>query len=478
MRATLGRVIALLRSDRLRVAGSPETEDRRNAERYRLALWGVIATAGSRLAGVLLMVLTVHWAAPNLTAERFGLWATFSGLLMVSSFLDLGVGNALINRVAHVTAAGDPFQIKSVVMGGLAWLVIIGLGAAAVLSAASIVVPWETFLKLASERAGTEARDAALIFSILFGISIVANGSLKILMGQQRSHDANIIGAAAALLACPAVWVSIRLGCQVGIILLAGFGTQFLAVLVPLLMLLKRRGLLVVRSAWHSMLEQRRNLLSSGTLFFLLQTATLIGWGGDTLLLGGTTGTADVAAFAIVQRLYLFASQPVSILNAPLWAAYADAQAQGDHGFIRKTLRRSLLPSISIGTFLAVFLCLGGPAIVSLWTHNAVDIPRSLFVAFAVWVSFECGGIALGTYLNGTSVVREQVIVAICFCVTAVPAKLFAATRFGATGVVVATTITYGVVVVGAYATVFRRRILRPLAAPKLSSHPVGSGVT
>ena len=441
-------------------------EEGRSAERYRLAALGAISTVVSRLTGVALIVLSVRWTAPVLGPERFGIWATFSSLAVMLSFLDLGVGNALVNRVAHATAKQDARQLSLVVMGGISWLAAIGLAATVLLAAAGAWIPWTGLFRLSSLATGSETRTAALVYSVLFGLNIISSGLLKILIGQQRSHEAQIIAAIAALLACPAMWWTVRHAPDVGALLLAGVGTQSLVTLVLVIGLLHRRRTLDFRVTFPSMVHERKALLTTSVLFLFLQIGTMIGWGGDTFLLAGIVGASDVAAFAVAQRLFLFASQPVSILNGPLWAAYADAHAKNDRVFIQKTLLRSFILSMIVVTSISIGLLLFGRWIVAFWTENTIIVPWLLLAAFAVWTPLESAGSVLSIYLNGTGIVREQVIVVICFCIVALPAKIIAAMHAGAFGLVTATTAAYAITVAGLYGTVFRERILSPIGLP------------
>jgi O-antigen/teichoic acid export membrane protein len=440
-----------------------DTEAHRTAERYRLAALGALATIASRLAGVGLILLTVRWAAPQLGPERFGVWATFSGLATTLAFLDLGVGNALVNRIAHATAGGDSQRLTRVVMGGFAWLVTIGSAASIILAAASAWVPWAALFKLSSSISGGETRTAALAFSWLFGLNIVSTGALKILIGQQRSYEAQLISMLAALLAYPATWLALRHGNSVGLLLAAGLGTQSILIILMVLSLLARRGLLAVRQLGVSMREERNMLLSTGALYLVVQIGTAIGWGSDTFLLAGIAGVADVAAFAVGQRLFLFAFQPIAILNGSLWAAYSDAHAREDRAFIRNTLRRSLALSLAVGTGSSILLLIFGARLAALWTESTIDVPWALLAAFALWTPLEAAGTAVAYYLNGTGIVREQMVVVLAFCVLALPAKVFATLYAGATGLVVATALAYAVSHIGLYGTVYRHRILAPL---------------
>jgi O-antigen/teichoic acid export membrane protein len=441
-----------------------DTEAHRTVERYRLAALGALATMASRLAGIGLILLTIRWAAPQLGPERFGVWATFSGLATTLAFLDLGVGNALVNRIAHAAASNDSRRLITVVMGGFGWLVAIGSAASIILAVASAWVPWTALFKLSSSISGGETRAAALVFSWLFGLNIVSTGVLKILIGQQRSYEAQLISMLAALLAYPTTWLALRHGNSVGLLLAAGLGTQSILIILGVLSLLAKRGLLAVRRVGISMREERSMLLSTGALFLIVQIGTAIGWGSDTFLLAGIAGVADVGAFAVGQRLFLFASQPVAILNGSLWAAYSDAHAREDRAFIRSTLRRSVALSIAVGTGSSILLLIFGTRLASLWTESAIDVPWSLLAAFALWTPLEAAGTAVAYYLNGTGIVREQMIVVLVFCVLALPAKVFATLYAGATGLVLATAFAYAVSHIGLYGTVYLHRILAPLS--------------
>jgi O-antigen/teichoic acid export membrane protein len=421
--------------------------------------------------GVVLIVLSVRWTAPVLGGERFGVWVTFSSFAAMLSFLDLGVGNALVNRVAHTAARQDSRQLSIVIMGGIFWLATIGFAAAALLATIGASIQWTSLFRLTSRAIGDETQTAALVYAGLFGLNILASGLLKILMGQQRYYEAQMIAATAAALACPVVWWTARHTPSIGALLLAGLGTQSLITLIFVLGILHRRGTLDWRLGLSSMTSERKVLLTSGVLFLFLQIGTMIGWGADNFLVAGIVGASGAASFGIAQRLFLFASQPVSILNGSLWAAYADAQAKGDRRFIRDTLVRAFLLSIAVSIGASVALLMFGRWVVAFWTENSVAVPWQLLVAFAVWTPLESAGTVLSVYLNGTGIVREQIVVVFCFCAVAVPAKILAATHAGAVGLVVSTTVAYAVVVMGLYGGIYRKRILAPIRAPRGESN-------
>lgn len=441
------------------------TAEGRAAERYRRAALAAVASLGTRVSGVLLMVLTVYAAAPYLGPTRFGVWATFASLAAMLSFLDLGVGNALVSRVSQASASNDFPALRRVVAGGIGWLTLIGALVAVALAGIASLIPWGALLRLTDGAAAEEARTTALAFSGLFGVHMLGSGALKVLVGQQRSHEANVISGVGTLLACATVTWAAYEHAGVTQLLIAGFGVQAAAGLLAL-PLLWFRGVFKGEDLFDCMRSERAWLFRTGALFLFLQIGTMVGWGSDPILLASFVGPAEVAVFVVAQRLFQFAAQPFAIINAPLWPAYTDALARADHLFIRRTVTRSLLLSGLGAALIAAMLCALAPWVIPYWTRGSIEVPMQLIALMAVWTVFEVCGTAFGTYLNGTGIVREQVVVVVAFCALALPLKLYAATHAGAPGLVFAAIIAYGLAVVLPYATIFRRRVLAPLAQP------------
>lgn len=438
------------------------TAEGRTRERYRWVVWAALTSVASRGLAMLLLVLGVHLTANYLGTTRFGLWATFASMTAMLSLLDLGVGNALVNRVANATAQGDLGAVTHIITGGAGLLAIMGLISALVLLALALALPWGPLLKLRDPALITEARQAASVFAILFGIHLFSSGLLRILAGQQRLHEANVLSACATGLACVGLLWAARQQAAVPWLLGTTFGIQTLAGLAAGVLLI-RRGLITLRGGWAAMAGERPHLLRVGSLFVLLQLGTMLGWGGDTVILAVLNGASEVAIFAVALRLYQFASQPFAMLNAPLWAAYADATARRDVDFVRRTLKRSFLISVLGSAAVSGVLFIAGSTLVAAWTHGTIVVPIQVLALLAVWTVLETAGNAFGVYLNGSGIVREQVWVVVAFCLVALPLKLYATSLAGASGLLAATIVAYVVVVIGLYTTVFRQRVLNPI---------------
>jgi O-antigen/teichoic acid export membrane protein len=150
----------------------------------------------------------------------------------------------------------------------------------------------------------------------------------------------------------------------------------------------------------------------------------IAGWGADSLIIASVLGATQVAVYNVTQRLFQFVTQPLLMMNSPLWASYADAGFRGDTNFIRKTLKKSLLISAGVTFLLGGSLVIGSKYIFSLWTNGAISAPSSFVLSFFVWTLCYTVGDAFAMFMNGCGIIKPQVLSAIFFTILVVPLKI------------------------------------------------------
>ncbi|EIX5187134.1 flippase, partial [Salmonella enterica subsp. enterica serovar Soerenga] len=166
-------------------------------------------------------------------------------------------------------------------------------------------------------------------------------------------------------------------------------------------------------------------LISNGFFFFILQMGTLATWSGDNFIISTTLGVTYVSILSITQRLFQISTVPLTIYNAPLWAAYADAHARNDVDFIRKTLLGSLKIVGISSTTLALILVIFGQSIIAIWTGEELRVPQSLIVAYAVWSIIDAYSNTLSSFLNGLNIIKQQVFAVVTLILISIPSKYF-----------------------------------------------------
>ncbi len=434
------------------------TDEGRTAERYRLALWSIVAEVLARMSSMLVVVASIKWATPYLGAERFGAWATISSLATMLSFLDLGVANALTTRVAHAMRVGGAAEAAPIISRGMLILGSIAIAVGATLYALAWSLPWQGLLHLSDPALGHEVSQGAQTLAVLFAAGLLSNGLARVLHGLQRAYMAHGASIAGSLCSLVAMRLATDHLAPIPILLACQLAPPTLAVLL-LALHLKRLRLVSWRQAKLATQQDHGPLLQSAGLFFLLQVSTAIGWNADSLLLASVAGASSVASFNVTQRLFQFISQPLAVINAPLWSAYADAQAAHDHTFIRNTFVRSIALTAGLAAAGTVACVLVGQNIVIAWTGGTLHTSLALLSAMATWTLLETTGNALAMLLNGLNIVRQQVWTAGLFIVLAIPAKYVFASRFDAPGLLLGSIITYVIALGVGYGVLFRKDI-------------------
>lgn len=406
------------------------TETGRAKERYRRAMLSTFANLASKLVSMAVVAMSVRWTMPYLGLDRFGVWMTVASFVGLLTFLDLGVGNALTNRVAIVGATAGRDALTSVVSGGVGLLAIIGGLTSLVLAGLAMIIPWAWVLKSENLEMLSEARSGAMVFGLLFGANLLTSGLGRVFVGMQRGYYSHLCAGAGAVVSLTALWIGTRAQVGVPALIMSTFGVQIL-VNAGLGIILWRDGLLSVPSIVRSIGRERGEILRTGGLFFLLQIGTMVIAGADSLLISSNLGVEHVGEYSVVQRMFLFVSIPIGMINAPLWAAYADAHSRGEKGFIRRTLRRSMLLTVLGAAGLILPLSLFMPQIVAFLGRGSLTGAWPLIGAVGLWIFLDACANAFALFMNGCGVVTPQVYGVATLCLFAIPLKVFLLQSFG-----------------------------------------------
>ena len=98
---------------------------------------------------------------------------------------------------------------------------------------------------------------------------------------------------------------------------------------------------------------------------------------------------------------------------------------------------------------------------VTLWLGPAARLSAGLLLSNAVWLVLQSFGTVASMFLNGATVVRFQIVVALSFGVLAFALKLILAPHLGAPGIVWASDIAYAALVVPLCIWFIRRWLAR-----------------
>jgi O-antigen/teichoic acid export membrane protein len=191
----------------------------------------------------------------------------------------------------------------------------------------------------------------------------------------------------------------------------------------------------VVRPAWRDLMHPRldRELIGIGLRLLAIQIAAAMIFSSTPILLGAFRNTTEVAAFNIVNRLYLIFGVPVTVIMATLPPAITDTLASGDFVWLRNAMRTVAIGTALISVIILIYAS-ATPFLGKLLSGNQVGIPLSLGVltAFSTVISTVNG--TMGALLTGAGYLRSWTFLALFTAVLHLPLVAFGSWFAGASG--------------------------------------------
>lgn len=419
----------------------------RGADRNRRAALTGIASTIARIVQAGTALVTVPLTIRYLGNERFGLWMTISSVLAMAVFADFGLGNGVLNTVATAHGKDDTKGIRSALSSGMAVLAAIAAAVMVLYFSVYPFISWGDFFRVTSTQARLEAGPALTVFVVCFVLNIPLDVVQRVQLGIQEGYRNGLWQMCGSVFGLLGVLVGIWLHVGLPVLVMAVAGGPILATSLNALHFfgVHRRDLRPSPSLVSR--DVIAKIAKLGGLFFILQLGVAMAFSADNFIIARTLGAVHVPEYSIPQRLFGFISMIVGMLAAPLWPAYGEAISRGDVGWVRKTVKKSVLTAF-VGSFIAsMSLLILSPWIIRLWVGTRIHPPFILLSGLAIWVVFEsCGG-TLAMFLNGASVVRLQIILAVIFATTCLATKVLFARNYGIAGVPWATILTYSLIV-------------------------------
>ncbi|MGR3803831.1 lipopolysaccharide biosynthesis protein [Marinibacterium profundimaris] len=402
--------------------------------------WSGVFKIVTTMATLLSTSLLLNMLGP----ARYGTLSLILSLQAWIVLFDLGIGKGLRNHVARSLARDDLPGARAAIGTAYALFGLICLALAALSLPLLGRVDWAGLLN-AGAVSGEDLR-LAVISALLFALAGLWVGIVTQVCGAlQRS-------------ALPAGCAALNTGAfavAIGILALTGGGSLALivtlqgtlALLSGLLLTLhvfrlrpdlRPRGLRIGPSA--------RTLLHSGGRFLSIQLCLLLIFATDKLLVARLLGTAEVAQYDVVFKIFALLTTGHLLVVGPLWSAFTEAYHRDDTSWIRRTL-------LAQGQVLVLLVCaallLAGLTrwIVGIWIGDGLAVDGMLPWAMAAFAILLMWNNLFGALLNGIGALRAQVIASALGAAVNIPLSILLVrwAGMGVSGIVLATALSIAI---------------------------------
>jgi O-antigen/teichoic acid export membrane protein len=416
------------------------TVDGRANERHRRVILTSLASMLAKVMSIATALISVPLTLHYLGAERYGMWMTMSSLVAMLGFADFGIGNGILNAVAGAHGRDEAAAIREYVSSGLFVLSLIAVAILLLFAGAYHFVPWYKIFNVTSPGARADAAPALAILIACFAAAIPLGVVQRVQMGLQKGFMASLWQCFSSLLGLGGVVLAIYFQAGLVWLVLAFAGAPLIASLFNTIIYFGWLHPAVSPAPVSVSRRATMEIAHMGLLFFVLQIVSALAYTSDNIVIAQILGAKAVAAYAVPQRLFSIIPMVLAMVLAPLWPAYGEATARGDTAWVNHTFKRSFALAVGLATITSAFLVLVGGPLIRLWVNGAVVPSLLLLVGLGAWQVVQAGGNAIAMLLNGTSVIKFQVIIAAATGIAAIIAKIFMVKAIGVSGAVWATT--------------------------------------
>jgi O-antigen/teichoic acid export membrane protein len=375
----------------------------RSVERNRRAALTGLTSIIAKLVVLVTTIVSVPLTYRYLGTDRYGLWMTMTSFVLFLGFADFGVGNGLASAVSEAHGKDDRQLAQRQVSCGFFLLCFLALTVFLLLSIIYPFLPWGKLYGTTSLLARREAGPATVILIACTALSMPLGTVLRVQIGYQQGFVADLWNAVGNALALAGIILVTRVGGGLPILVLAVAGPPVLITAVNwIVQFLRVRPWLRPQFALFRR-DAALKLAAVGGLFFVQQCFGLLYYVSDNIVIARTMGSAQVAHFAVMQRIFSI-GLVAQYFMVPLWPAIGEAIARRDLAWAELIVRRAVFISLGVGSVTAVCLLFISGPLMKRWSGVNVGSIDLLRVGFAVWVVLVGYVAAMNAILNQPAV--------------------------------------------------------------------------
>ena len=425
------------------------TPEGRGKERNRRVLLTSLATVLAKIIAVVTLIISTPLILHYLGAERFGLWMTISSLIVVLGFVDLGIGNGLLNIIADAHGRDDKDLARRAVTSSFVLLTIVGVVLAFTFTAAYAFLDWGHIYNVSEPMADYEAGVATAVLIVCLAINLPLLTAQKVQLGYQEGMQANLWQAVGSIFMLVGILSAIYLKAGLPWLVLAAAGGPAVVMGLNWLhqFLVVRRWLLPQINCldW----KMGRHIAAMGAVWTWFQLMAFIGTSADNIIISHLFGAAAVGSYAVMAKLQsvLLIAQ---LLSAPLWPAFAEALERGDLDWARRTFTRAMVLFTGLGIASALVMGIGSFWIIQVWVGPEMVPTILMATGFALWGLITHFFAAIAALMANNRLIKKFTVLTTVAAFLSLVLKFILAKEMGVPGVIWASVIGYGLICVPA----------------------------
>ncbi|HUC79800.1 MAG TPA: lipopolysaccharide biosynthesis protein [Flavisolibacter sp.] len=374
------------------------------------------------------------------TKEQFGLWATITSATAIMATTDLGIGNALRNKLSEFYQKNDPkadSEARDYFFSVLYFFLIIAVALAALLFLFQGAIPYEKIFN--TDNTSLKEKGVVILLSVqaifLISIPLGIGANMFFAYGETKwvAWFSICNGLAAAMVISLLAWM----GYDITVTAIAFFILQLIIYFIWTLLFIRRRQWRFTQLSVTKSFLRVKSLMALSLNFAILQIAGVFIFNASTIVVTANAGLSDSAEFNLVQKLYTFLIAVYLSLYNPLWAGFSEAIHKKDWRWAKKTLNKAVQLTGALFLTAILVLSLGGNLFLSFLGGRGYASNTIMFIMMGAWALFYCLYSVAIAFLSAATSVRLIAVFTALFALSfsSVSASLY--DKMGTVGIAV-----------------------------------------
>lgn len=372
--------------------------------------------------------LMIRLSMNYLDSTNFGVWLTLISIVSWISFMDMGLGNGMRNKLTESIVEGNTQLAKEYVSTTYFVFGIFILLVTSIFLVLNNFLDWKLILNVK-----TSIKDIKLITDIIFSsfcIRLLLNLSGVIVTAYHRPFLNGIAECIIGLISVASVYGLSKIASPSLLsysIIISGIPILIFSIFT-IAIFRSNRFKTIRPSISHFNRSHISSLFGVGSKFFIIQIAAMIIFASDNIIISQLFTPKEVTVYNIAYKYFSTITIIFNMFLLPYWSAFTEAFQLKKTIWIKNTLK-SLIRIWLIISFISLIACIIAPTIYLYWIGKEVHVPISLNISLFVFCTLSNWNSVYATFLNGTSKIKIQLYTSVIIAVVNIPLA-YVLTRF------------------------------------------------
>lgn len=378
----------------------------------------IIISLFLKVSGMLLGFAVIPKTLYILGANQYGVWLTILSVVSWLVTFDVGIGNGLRNKLTESLAIDDLDSSRRYISTAYFSLSIIGLSIILVSSVIYPFINWNDAFntKLISNRELGSTMYLITVAVIINFIIIIVN---QVMNAFQQTAYTNIVSILHSSLFLCSLYFFKSTHDLYNVTKFYAISLVLSGIVISIAFYYPRRQY-IPKLKWFD-LSKVTEILKLGGGFFIIQIATIFMFSISSMLIIQLLTPQDVSVYNVTFRLFSSLTLIFSLIVAPYWSAFTEANKKLDFKWIKTAIFRLHL-LLFLTTIVAILLYFFHQLILDLWIGKNKIVPgESVALMMALYSIVLNWSNIYSHYLNGIGKLKLQTIVAVVQAIIIIP---------------------------------------------------------